>query len=225
MSNLIESSTSTKKPDVYDAVAKIFREMKFTYGQRFVDKWAFLDALEMADFWADKLRGYRMREIERGLANLPQHPPEPHEFLKICRPPPDTARAYKEAIEGLTARGRGERGHWSHPAIFWAASPMRHELLSLTYPQVKEQWQAALEVEMSKGEWDEIPKPPLQLEMARSKDSKKHCEKLLQDIGVGQMFKPKDDEKAWAVKTLENPNATATMIRMAKDALSIKDDL
>jgi hypothetical protein len=225
LSNLIGSSTSTKKPDVYIAVGMIFRKMKFTYGQQFVDKWAFLDAGEMADYWADALKGYRLREIERGLSNLPKFPPGTDEFLKICRPPPDTARAYKEAIEGLTARGKGERGNWSHPAIFWAASPMRHELLSLTYPQVKEQWQAALEIQMSMGEWEEIPKPPLQLEIARSKDSKKHCEKLLQDIGVGQMFKPKDDEKAWARKTLENPNATATMIRMAKDALNAKDDL
>lgn len=225
MNSLTELSTSTRKPDVYDAVARISKVMKMNYGQQYVDKWEFLDPNELADFWAEKLRGYRLKEIERGLANLPKFPPSIDEFLKICRPPIDGARAYKEAIEGLTARGKGERGHWSHPAIFWAASPMRFELLSLTYPQVKEQWQAALDYELAKGEWEEIPKPPLQLEMARSANSKQNCEKLLQDIGCGQIFKRKDDEKAWARRTLENPMATATMIRMAKDALNVKDDL
>jgi hypothetical protein len=225
LSKLTESLTSIKKPSAYDAIAQIFKEMKMAYGQRFVDKWGFLNPEEMADYWIRKMRGCTMREIRNGLDNLPQHPPEPHEFFKICRPPPDVARSYREAIDGLTSRGRGERGYWSHPAIFWAASPMRHEILSLTYPQVKEQWQAALEIQMSKGEWEEIPKPPLQIEMARSKDSKKHYEKLLNDIGAGQIFKPKEDEKAWARKMLENPNATPTMMQMAKDALSVKDDL
>ena len=225
MSSLIESSTSTKKPDVYDAVAMIFRKMKFTYGQQFVDKWAFLDAGEMADYWAEALKGYRLREIETGLSKLPKWPPSPDEFLLICRPKPDYVKAHKEAIEGLEARRKCEDFNWSHPAIFWAASPMRFELESLPFDKVEKQWKAALESQIDKGQWEEVPRPPMQIEMSPSKDSRKNCERFIQEIGVGQLFKRKDDETAWAIRTLQNPNATVSMLRMAKDALNVKDDL
>lgn len=184
--------------------------------------------VEIVDLFVSSIKGYRKAELMRGLSRLdeyPEWPPNIKQYLLLCRPKPDHAKAYKEAIDGMVARGRGEIGRWSHPAIFWAASPMRFELQSKKWEDIKEDWKAALDIQMEMGQWEAIPKPDLQIGMSPSPNNKQNCEQLMRDLGIGQMFKRKTDELAWAHDVLKNPNATATMIRMAKDALNVKDDL
>jgi len=242
---MLELSTSISNEDkareVIGSIFKTFEEIyKSAYRKKYdleppegmsqQDQQEYIDDQTMRNVntFMRLIKGYSKSELLKGLSRLnryPTFPPNMQEFLLLCRPPIDPVRAYKEAVDGLAARGRGEIGNWSQPAIFWAASSMHFDLTTRKYDDVKEDWKAAIEAQVEIGQWEQIPKPPLQIEISPSKNNRENCEKLLQDLGVGQIFKRKDDEKAWAKRTLENPMATATMIRMAKDALNVKDDL
>jgi len=174
------------------------------------------------------IKGYTPTELRKGLKRLhkyPAWPPNMQEFLLLCRPEIEPVRAYREAVDGLAARGRGEVGNWSQLAIFWAASSMHFDLTTRKYDDIKEDWKAALELQQEKGEWEQIPKPPLQIEISPSKHNKENCEKMLREIGAGRVFKRKPDEYAWAEEVIKNPNATVSMLRMANEALGRKHDL
>lgn len=86
-------------------------------------------------------------------------PPSLPEFLAACRPEIEPERAYHEAIVGIRSRECGKKGEWSHPAIFWAMTYLQYELRSSSYPQVKTRWEIALEREIKKNQWPEIPEP------------------------------------------------------------------
>lgn len=242
---MMELSTSINREDKARAeIGSIFKMFEGIYksayrkkydleppeGLSFEDQQRFIDeqTQKNVETFLGLIKGYSAAELRKGLTKLhkyPDWPPNMQAFLLLCRPEIEPVKAYREAVDGLAARGRGEMGNWSQPAIFWAASSMHFDLTTRKYDDIKEDWKAALELEREKGAWEAIPKPPLQIEMSPSPNNRKNCEKLLQDIGGGQIFKRKDDEFAWAHDVLKNPNATVSMVSMANEALGKKHDL
>jgi hypothetical protein len=149
------------------AIEHVFSVMHCEYGKRFSDLWGGLDPQAMKQHWARRLAGLTREELACGLRGLrgKDWPPTLPEFIKLCRPPVDPARAYHEAVDGMVARvQRQEMGHWSHPAIFWAAVEVgSFDLLNQGYDKLKVRWEKALQAALDAGAWDPIPAPMLAL--------------------------------------------------------------
>lgn len=214
----------------------MFHKMLLEYGKKFTDQWGGADTDELIAHWAHELAGYTGPEIKRGLAGLDSRewPPTLPEFKKMCRPPVNEMTGYYEAIAGLEARGKGEFGTWTHPAIYWAANFLRVDLMSQTYAQVKDRWNAILKSQMERGEWAEIPVARVLLPVPDiSPAAKAHAEKMLADLNAkGITKKPKDttDHKAWAKKILAryaNGDKDLSMIQLkfARMAMNVKDEV
>lgn len=131
----------------------------------------------MKQVWdkAIESKGLTAEEVMRGVTVCMQtkFPPSLPEFLEASRPAVDALRAYYEALEGMKARASGKTGTWSHPAIFWAASRMGHELRSQGYSAIKGQWERTLQVELDKGQWDPVPEPVQAIGHERKADPEK----------------------------------------------------
>src|SRR5690606_12269730 len=101
--------------------------------------------------------GITPAEIKTGLVNcrrLFDWPPSLTEFMRACRPGLDPETAFHEAVRGLICRQKGERGTWSHPAIYHAAVDVgQHDVLNCTYGAVKARWEKCLLAQLAKGEW------------------------------------------------------------------------
>ena len=226
------SSTSTNAP-LENLVAAIFAKMQLDYGKKFTDQWGATNPDALNAHWVSELTGYTPREIKRGLAEMDHKdwPPTLPEFKKMCRAPLNDMATYYEAISGLEARGKGEMGVWSHPAVYWAASFLRVDLMSQTHAQMKDRWAAALKAQMERSEWAEIPAARVLLPMPdTSPAAKKLAAKMMQDLGAaGVIKKAKDnvDHKLWA-KTIMARHArgdkTLSMIQLqfARTALEIE---
>lgn len=228
------SLTSTPLPESW--VEKLFHRMLLEYGKKFSDQWGGADTDELIAHWANELAGYTGEEIKRGLAAMAGRdwPATLPEFKKMCRPPVNEMAAYYEAIAGLEARGKGEMGEWSHPAIYWAASYLKADLMSQTYSQVKDRWNALLKGQMERTEWAPIPQarvllPPPDVSPA----AKAHAEKMIADLNAKGIIKAVNDtrdHKLWAKRILErlsNGDKTLSMIQIkfAKMAMDIKDEV
>lgn len=231
MSALPTSSTSTN-PLLEQVVATIFDKMLLDYGKRFTDQWGAADPDMLRAHWAQELTGYTPREIKRGLAAMDgmDWPPTLPQFKKSCRPPVDALVAYYEAVEGVRARQNGEDGIWSHPAIYWAATPLSFDLQNQTYSQIKARWEVALEAQMARGDWEPIPAPALALPAPdKSHHSRENAAKMLQELGAAGVINDggtRSDPLAWAKKILkreENGDKTlsAYCLREAKIAMGI----
>jgi len=160
---------------------------------------------------------------------FPDWPPSVPQFANACMPPVDPVAAYHEAVAGLEARGKGEVGAWSHPAVYWAASKLSRELMSMPSAQVRERWAATLKAQLARGEWEAIPGPRLQLPApGASMLSKEDAAKMLAEIGAsGILRKPSNfDHMRWARVILErqaagDPQLTIVQIKAARDALGL----
>ena len=128
--------------------------------QQAIDNWAesWVEAFEEEGITPTDVK-VGLRECRRRFA----WPPSCAEFIQTCRPGVDPLRAYYEAVAGVQARFAGEHGTWSHPAIYWAAMPMATELREQSYSFVKARWETALNQQLAKATWEEVPKPMLQL--------------------------------------------------------------
>ncbi len=205
--------------------ARIIARMKALYGAKFSDQWGALDPDEMAWAWAEELAGYSGEEIACGLQACRQRPfpPTLPEFLVLCRPPIDPQVAFHEAVHCLAQRHRGERGDWSHPAIFHAAVAVgAHDMLNATYGQLRTRWGRALSDQLARGTWDPIPDPQQALPAPRKTEaSDREAERTLQAIGAANVLGNNGrDPKAWARKILADPKGrTPAVIAMAKRAL------
>lgn len=157
-------------------------------------------------------------------------PPSCAEFIKACKPSVDPLVSYYEAVAGMSAREKGEPGTWSHPAVFWAAVQVSaYDLKALSYSQIKVRWEQALQEQLAKGEWADLPKPMLQIAApGKSPMSREHASKMVQELHATGTIKKADDKvdhKAWAKKILESAKLdrhglSALQIRFAKEALS-----
>jgi hypothetical protein len=227
MSNIQPLSTSRQAlPESW--IEKMFDKMLLDYGKKFTDQWGGADPDKLIAHWAQEMASYTGDEIKRGLAAMANRdwPPTLPEFKKMCRPPVDDMHAYYEAVAGVHARDKGEMGKWSHPAIYWTATRMAFDLKSLTYSQIKERWTKALADEMEKGQWVEIPEPMLSLpEPGKGDLSKEKAAKMLNELGAGDVLKPKSDHKRWAKRIIEGAKKpghgySPLQIRFAQEALS-----
>lgn len=193
--------------------------------QQAIDNWA--------ESWVEAFEDERITptDVKVGLRECRKRyawPPSIAEFIQACKPAIDALSAYHEATAGLEARGKGEMGTWSHPAVYWAASLLAKDLMSQTYAQVKDRWAALLKAQLEHTEWADIPEPRLALpEPGKSALSKEGAAQMLRDLGAAGIVKgapSKIDGKRWARRILERVAAgdkslLQIQINFAKDAL------
>lgn len=219
-----ELSTSTK-PVTQGWIDALFVKMLNTFGSRFADMWRGTDIDSVKATWAPELSKLSREEFSKGVQALAtlDWPPTLGQFIKLCRPPLDAQKAFVEALNGLVARDRGEVGVWSHPAIFWATTRIgAFDMKNSTYQQISGRWQAALEDELAKAQWAEIPKPALALPAVKA--SQKVAEKYLAEMQVFKVESSQIDHKRWAKKIMARHQAgdkslLPVQISMAKTAL------
>lgn len=150
--------------------------------------------------------GIRPAQLDVGLRECRRQyrewPPSVPQLADACNPPVDPMSAYHEALAGLEARGKGEHGVWSHPAIYWAASGMRQELASQPGQFIKDRWAAALKSQLARGQWETIPAPRPQLPApGKSPTAQADAQRMLADLGAMGIFKTSSsdiDGKRWA---------------------------
>lgn len=205
--------------------------MLLAYGKKFTDQWGGTDTSDLIAYWSMEMGGYSGAEIARGLKAMESRewPPTMPEFKKMCRPPVDALKAYYEALAGVQARLAGEFGKWSHPAVYWAAMPLSFDLGSMSYSQVRQRWEAALDEQMERGEWLEIPQPMLALAAPDKPLMRGEAEKALRALRVN-LKKPdsKIDHKWWARNILsrsEQGDKTLSLlqIQFATEALTAQE--
>lgn len=177
----------------YSWVEKLFANLTMLYGNRMEKMWSGMDKSQVMVFWHLKLEGFTRDEFMRGVKAVDslEYPPTLPQFLNLCRPPVDPVKAYHEAVKGVQDRRNGEMGKWSHPAIFWTAASMAHDLLNMSYQQVKPHFEKKLEEELSRTSWQEIPPVSESLpapEINREK-GKVEAEKMLQRVGAENVVK------------------------------------
>jgi hypothetical protein len=174
--------------------------------QQAIDNWAesWVEAFEEEGITPDDVK-VGLRECRRRFA----WPPSCAEFVQACRPSVDPLRAYYEAVAGVQARFTGEHGTWSHPAIYWAAMPMAVELREQSFSQVKARWETALEHQLAKATWEEIPRPMLALTSpGKSTTSSEKAKEALKRIVSTVNHKPANfDHRGWARRIQEREKA------------------
>lgn len=204
---------------------KLIENLHMLYGSKFMQQWEGIEKPKLAQFWADELNGFTAPEIKKGLAACRERPfpPTLPEFMVLCRPPIRSDAAFHEAVYCLRQRQKGERGDWSHPAIFYATLKVgQYDMLGASYSQMRSRWDRALADELAKGEWEPIPDPtPALPEPARTQNSDAEAKKAMTRLGIeGVLDQSKRDPKAWARKILDNPKGrTPAVIEMARRAL------
>jgi hypothetical protein len=224
----ITSSTSTEALPV-KWIAYLFEQMALMYGKKFTDQWGGTDPARLQEFWAQQLAGYGRDELSRGFTALQAKdwPPSLPEFKRMCRPPLDAVVGYYEAIAGLTERAKGNVGEWSHPAVFWAAASMTHDLLNQTFSQMRDRWEKALKDQLEKSEWAAIPAPMVALPApGKGKTDREEAGRVLTEFGA--MPAPKSDHRAWIGKVLErakrkDSTLPAISLWMAKEAMKVQE--
>jgi len=228
MNNELTSSISTK-PAPLSWVESLFARMQGMYGNKFLDMWRDTDIASVKALWAEEMGKLSREELKRGVEALRTQdwPPSLPQFIKLCAPSVDPLVAYYEAVAGVQSRSKGEMGTWSHPAIYWAATPLAFDLSNQTYSQIKARWEKALSEQMARGEWEEIKMPLVALPEA-ARLSREEATKRLQEVGAIGMIKGDDnrtDHKAWAriaMEDLKNGGKRFPTItyKMAKEALA-----
>lgn len=140
-------------------VEKLFANMAMMYGNRMDKVWSGMDKQQVVAFWHMKMGDLGRDEFVHGVRSLDgaEYPPSLPQFLKMCRPGVDVVSAYYEAVKGLQDRRAGRKGEWSHPAVFWAAASMAFDLLNMSQPQVEKRWRSALEGQLRKTSWPDVP--------------------------------------------------------------------
>lgn len=231
MTPTLASSTSTN-PLPASWVEKLLHKMLLSYGKKFTDQWGATSTDELVEHWAQELAGYLPLEIARGIKALETKdwPPTLPEFKKLCRSPLDPVKAYYEAVAGVQARAAGEYGKWSHPAVYWAAMPLAFDLGSMTFSAIKPRWEAALDEQVARGEWEEIPQPMLALAApGKSMPSRQQAAEMLRKLKATTVVKVGPDgnnPKRWARLILERAAAGEDLlpiqVAFAKEALEVQ---
>ncbi len=158
-------------------------------------------------------------------------PPSVPQLADACNPPLDPAMAYHEAVAGLEARGKGEVGVWSHPAIFWAATGLSRDLASQPGQFMKDRWAATLKAQLARGTWEQIPPPRVQLpapgkSMTGPEDAARELAKL-GAMGITKTAASKIDFKGWAKKIVAlhavgDPKIKPFQLKAARAALGLE---
>jgi len=214
-------------------VESLFARMEAMYGAKFLDMWRGTDANLVKQLWADEMGKLSTEDLKRGYAALITRdwPPSLPEYVKMCKPSIDPLVAYYEAVNGIQAREKGERGSWSHPAIFWAAIKVSaHDLKHQAYSQIKIRWEKALQDEMEKGEWAPVPEPLIALPApGKSEMSREHATKMVSELKATETIKKASDgidHLRWARRVLErekrkDSTLPGISVRFAREALGM----
>lgn len=223
------ASSSARLPDAW--VRRIFQRMAGMYGTKFAQLWSGVGEEAVVALWAEELGDFRPEEIMTGLNACRTHewPPTLPEFMKMCRPWMNPEVAYHEAVAGMGCRRRGDKGLWSHPAIYWAAvSTGSHDLLNSTYTTMKARWGRAFSDELAKDDWHPVP----DVHAALPAPGQTRATRAQIDPEIAKMvesaLKPKRDPKAWAKTILAEQEKkggrrhTHAVLIMAKRALGIE---
>jgi hypothetical protein len=210
-------------------IEKMFDKMLLDYGKKFTDQWGGADTGALIAHWSREMASYTGPEIKRGLAAMEGRdwPPTLPEFKKLCRPPVDPLVSYYQAVEGMSARERGEVGRWTHPAIFWAAVAVgAYDLKHQSYSQMKARWELALQDQMEKGEWEAVPQPMIALPApGKSLTSKQEATRMLEQLGASDTLKLRSDHRAWIPKVLQraekgDDSLPPIALRFAREAMT-----
>lgn len=208
-------------------VEKLFERMVGLYGNKFLDMWGKTDLLQVKAIWAQELGKLTREEIAKGANALIKQEwcPTLPQFIKLCRTDIDAVTAYYEAVNGVVNREKGEMGEWSHPAIFWASVKVgAFDLKNQTYSNIKARWERALDEEINKGQWADIPKAQIALPAPATPVSKDIAEKYLSETQIIKKQESKTDHKRWAKIILQrekdgDKTLTHIQLSMAKDAM------
>ncbi|NYT38889.1 hypothetical protein ERD78_18770 [Allopusillimonas soli] len=170
--------------------------------------------------------GLTPQDVAQGLRacrKIYDWPPSLTEFIKACRPNIDPELAFHEAIRGMAQRQRGERGNWSHPAIYHAAVSIgAHDMLHGSYPAMKGRWNRVFADELAKGQWEPIPEARAALPAPRkTEQTDRAAQQAVEQLGIGGIGKGNGrDPLSWARAVVANPRGrTRTVIDMARRAL------
>lgn len=212
-------------------VESLFSRMEAMYGAKFLDMWRGTDAALVKQLWADEMGKLSTEDLKRGYAALMTRdwPPSLPEYVKMCKPSIDPLVAYYEAVNGTQARELGQKGDWSHPAIFWASVKVSaYDLKHASYSQIKQRWEKALSDEMEKGEWSPVPEALQALPApGKSELSKEHATRMVTELKAADTTKKaadKIDHRLWAKRILErekrgDKTLSALQVRFAREAL------
>lgn len=205
----------------------LFAKMSSYYGNKFADMWRDSSMQAIKGIWAQELLKLSREDFTRGANALlaQEWPPTLPQFIKLCKPSVDAVAAYYQAVNGVIAREHGNMGEWSHPAIFWASVKIgAFDLKHQTYSQIKTRWEAELQDQMERWQWDEIPEPMIALP-APAPASKEVAERYIAETQVIKNQDSQVDHKRWAKLIMERHRAgdktlTHIQISFAKEALS-----
>lgn len=142
-------------------VERLFERLAAILGARIADIVAGADPKDVKREWAEALAGYTDDELRRGIAatRTRKFPPNLPEFLHLCRPALDPEVAWQEAELLMPLHVKGEPQDWSHPAVYWAARQMQHELRTSRYAEQRKRWDRLMADEWRKGVWCAPPDP------------------------------------------------------------------
>lgn len=211
------------------SIDALFAKLLAFYGSKFLDMWANTDIEQVKMIWAIEIRKLTTEQMRVGFDQLStrKFPPTLPEFIELCKPTMDVIGAYYEAINGLHARDRGDRGLWSHAAIYWAASRMAYDIKSQTFGAVEARWKRELKAEMDKGNWEPIPAPMAALAPPGKSDlSKENATKMMDQLGASSVLKPKSDHLFWAKKIMKriadgDREISPLQAKFAREALGV----
>jgi hypothetical protein len=196
------------------------------FGRKYVDLWAATDVARIVEFWAQEMIGFTPREVLRGRQALRalEWPPTLPEFQRLCRPAPDAAAAYWDAVAGFAARRRGERGVWTHPAIYWAAVDVsQHDIETQSYAQLRHRWEHALAAQYRRATWEAVPDPALALPAPVR--TTRDASPLIAAAVAATQRKAGGVQRAWAARVLERAAAGLTVppisVRWAREVLNV----
>lgn len=178
--------------------------------------------------WTEALveEGITPLEVKIGLANcrrMYDWPPSITEFIKACRPGLDPETAFHEAVQGLSARRRGEMGNWSHPAVYHATVDVgQHDILNCSYQVMRGRWERALNAQLSRGEWPPVPSASVALTAPKkTEQTNEQAAQSLEALGATDLVnRPRRDHRAWAARILSNAKRRSPgVVAMAQRAL------
>jgi hypothetical protein len=205
-----ELRVTAEKPDGESIMDRLFRRLDGAYPNKWRSNFPTTDAIDnWKTSWAEAFEEEKITLCEIGAGikvcrKTIDWPPSCSEFIKACRPSADSLKAYYEAVAGVQARNAGKMGVWSHPAIFWAATPLAFDLCNQTFSQIKMRWEAAYNYQMERAEWEPIPQVALALPApGRAELSRENAAKMLSDLGASGVLKTRNEDTAWYRKILD----------------------
>lgn len=147
-------------------IRQLLSQLTDAIGSKMADLYAGRERVDVEREWEQGLADMTREELARGVqaARLRPFAVNVSEFAHLCRPALDPEYAFSEAQTGLAARDRGEKGEWSHPAVYRAAMNHAWDVHRRTYREMRRIWNRALAIELEKGWGDDVPPVPRRIE-------------------------------------------------------------